>query len=36
MLKKDSFIKLMDMAALLTENRAVYESRHSATHSKLE
>jgi len=29
---KDSFIKLMGMAASLTENRAVYESRHSTTH----
>jgi len=32
MLNKDSFVKLMDMAASLRENRAVYESRNSTTH----
>ena len=32
MLNKDSFVKLIDMAASLRENRAVYESRNSTTH----
>ena len=31
MLNKD-LVKLMDMAASLRENRAVYESRNSTTH----